>query len=78
MTQVELAAAVKVTPPTIHDWRDRGLLAAMRGGGHGSPLVFGPTALERARIIKELRGAGHTLADVERILGRMELEEWQG
>jgi len=53
----------------------------MAGGGHGSPLIFGPTALARARIIKELRGDGHTLADVERILGQMapeEHEEWQG
>ncbi|MCX4572664.1 MerR family transcriptional regulator [Streptomyces sp. NBC_01571] len=63
----ELAERAGVTVKTVRFYSDRGLLpeASRSGGGHRR---YGPSALERLRLIRSLRTLGLPLPEVRRVI----------
>jgi DNA-binding transcriptional MerR regulator len=69
LTTGQVALSVGLSEKAVRMYADRGLLDARRSAVDGRRL-FDVGQLERARLVRLLRGVGFTLAEIEEVLGR--------
>lgn len=73
LTIGQLADALGVRPSTLRHWEDEGLLEPSRGPHR--ERVYSPTAVRDARLVHQLRRAGHRIAPLRELLPSLRGEQ---